>query len=423
MRKILFLSLILSLLYSCSATKLKKIRRETQQILVEPLFDNQFLGVFIYDPLNNDTIVKYNSHKYFTPASNTKIATLYTALKTLPEKIPALKYFTSVDTIYIEGTGDPSFLHPYFKDSTTLTFLKKYKYIKLHLNNFNASAYGPGWAWEDYDAYYQPERSPLPMYGNVVTMFKKDTLHITPSFFAKNVHEVMAPKNRERYQNTFYYNATKKDTVETPFMIDTSLIKNLLEKELKQKIQLISTFPKVEKNLLYSVSTDSILKRMMTISDNFLAEQLLVLVSGTLSDTLSIKKAQDYILIKNLTDLKQMPRWVDGSGLSRYNLFSPESLVHILKKMYEEQPRERLFNLFPVGGVSGTLTNMFKGTNQPYIYAKSGSLGNVYCLSGYLLTKSGKTLIFSFMNNHYKQPTEEIKKQMQVIFENLRDEY
>ncbi|WP_165748120.1 D-alanyl-D-alanine carboxypeptidase/D-alanyl-D-alanine-endopeptidase [Cellulophaga sp. Z1A5H] len=423
MRRIFILSLITSLLYSCATTKIKKIRKETAQMLTESLFDNQFLGVFIYDPLNNDTILKYNSEKYFTPASTTKIATLYTVLKTLPKKIPALKYYTTADTIYIEGTGDPSFLHPYFKDSTALSFLKKYKNIKLYLNNFDSNAYGPGWAWEDYDAYFQPERSPFPIYGNVVSVYKNDSLTVTPSFFKKEVKELMAPKAREHYQNTFYYNPDKNDTLETPFMVDSTLVRTLLEKALNKKINLVNTFPKVEKQTVYSIPTDSVLKRMMAVSDNFLAEQLLILVSATLSDTLSVTKAQQYILKNNLADLKQPPRWVDGSGLSRYNLFTPEAMVHILKKMYDEEPRERLFNLFPIVETLRAPTDSYGVTNAPFIYAKSGSLGNVYCLSGYLLTKSGKTILFSFMNNHYKQPTAEIKKQMQLIFENLRDKY
>ena len=33
------------------------------------------------------------------------------------------------------------------------------------------------------------------------------------------------------------------------------------------------------------------------------------------------------MLENQLKDIKQQPRWVDGSGLSRYNLFSPMSFV------------------------------------------------------------------------------------------------
>jgi D-alanyl-D-alanine carboxypeptidase/D-alanyl-D-alanine-endopeptidase (penicillin-binding protein 4) len=98
-------------------------------------------------------------------------------------------------------------------------------------------------------------------------------------------------------------------------------------------------------------------------------------------------------------------------------------MVRVLQKLYEEISRERLFHLFPAGGVSGTLENWYPGDPEPYLYAKTGSLGNNHCVSGYLITKSGKTLIFSFMNNHFRHPSSEVKKRMQRIFEGIRDTY
>lgn len=423
MKKIFLIVLTSSLLISCATTKNKQIKKKTLITLNDKLFENQFLGFFVLDPAKNDTLINYNGAKYFTPASNTKIITLYTALNLLPEKIPTLKYLVTNDTVYIEGTGDPTLLHSYFKDSTTIHFLKKYTNIALYLNNFQDVKYGPGWAWEDYETYFQPERNGLPLYGNVVTSYKTDSLNVTPALFKENFIEKESKLSRDEFSNTFYYNAVQKDTVETPFIIDSTLTKKLLESALNKKISVTNTFPEGVKETLYSLPSDTVYKQMMKVSDNFLAEQLLVLSSGMVSDTLNVAGAQKFILSNQLSDLKQQPRWVDGSGLSRYNLFTPQSFVHVLSKMYREQPKERLFNIFPVGGVSGTLTNWFEGSNKPYIYAKSGSLGNNYCLSGYLLTKSGKTLIFSFMNNHYKVPTSEIKKKMQVVFENLRDNY
>ena len=155
---------------------------------------------------------------------------------------------------------------------------------------------------------------------------------------------------------------------------------------------------------------------MMQVSDNFLAEQLLILASSTLSDTLSSAKPRDFMLKNHLSNLRQPPRWVDGSGLSRYNLFTPESLVHVLHQMYDEILQQRLFQLFPAGGVSGTIEEWYPGNSEPYIYAKTGSLGNNHCLSGYLLTKSGKTLIFSFMNNHFMESSIEVKKGCSVYW-------
>lgn len=398
------------------------LKKETTKVLNDTIFKNQFLGVLIYDPLKKDTLISFNSDKYFLPASNTKIFTLYTALQTLPEKIPALQYASLNDTLYIKGTGDPTFMHSYFKDTTTVSFLRKYKNIAIYLNNFESERYGPGWAWGDYEYYYQPERNSFPMYGNVTTISKIDTLQVRPDFFNTNVIELTNDKRREMYSNTFYYNPISKDTLETPFMVDDSLVKTLLERVLDKKIRIVHTFPNGEINTLYSVASDSVYKRMMEVSDNFLAEQLLVLSSSTLSDTLSVEKAQQNILKNKLSDLIEQPRWVDGSGLSRYNLFSPKSFIQILEKLYREQPRERLFNLFPVKGRFAPADGL-KENGVPYIYAKSGSFGNNYNLSGYLLTKSGKVLIFSFMNNHYKEATSALQKRMYVIFENLRDHY
>ncbi|QWX82678.1 D-alanyl-D-alanine carboxypeptidase [Cellulophaga sp. HaHaR_3_176] len=421
-KNILFL-LIISILQSCASSNHKRINKKTLISLHDDFYKNQFTGFMVFDPFTKDTLVNYNSEKYFTPASNTKIATLYTALSTLPDSIPTLKYIVDQDTIHVQPTGDPTLLHPYFKDSTLISFLRKFKNINLDLTNFKDDKYGPGWAWEDYAYYYQPEVSKFPLYGNVVSIHKTDSLNITPLFFKKNVSEIAYNTYREELENTFYFNPSRKDTLHIPFITDSIVTKQLLEKALNKNIKLETSFPKGIKNTLYSLPSDSVYKRMMFKSDNFLAEQLLILSSAVLSDTLSGSIARKHMLSNNLSDLKEKPRWVDGSGLSRYNLFSPASFVHILSNLYNEQPRERILNIFPAGGTSGTLKNSYKNGDKPYIYAKSGSLGNNYSLSGYLITNSGKTLIFSFMNNHYTQPTSEVKKRMEAIFENIRDHY
>jgi D-alanyl-D-alanine carboxypeptidase/D-alanyl-D-alanine-endopeptidase (penicillin-binding protein 4) len=123
-----------------------------------------------------------------------------------------------------------------------------------------------------------------------------------------------------------------------------------------------------------------------------------------------------------LTDIPQQPRWVDGSGLSRYNLFTPESMVYLLKKMYDEIPREKLLSYLPVGGVSGTLKGNFASKEgEPFVYAKSGSLANNYCLSGYIMTRRGKILIFSFMDNHFAGSSIERKKELNDFLQRLRE--
>ena len=418
-QKFIILSIIL-LLYNCKSTRITK---QITNSFDTSFYDNQFTGFLVYNPKTKDTVFNYNGNKYFTPASNTKIFTLYTALKILPEQIPAFKYNIDGDTITILGTGDPSFLHPFFNDSTALKMASHYKKVNLVLNNLTDDKYGPGWAWEDYDTYFSPERSSLPIYGNIVSITNQDSLQSIPEILKEDIQYSTNKFRRNFNENKFYYNPKKNDTIEIPMVIDSLLTIKLWNNLLPNLVSISNYSGEKMNRIAYSIPPDSLYKRMMYVSDNFLAEQMLILASSTISDSLSSSKMRKSILNNQLKDLKQKPRWVDGSGLSRYNLFTPISFVQVLSKLYDEIPRERLFNFFPIGGVSGTLKKWYAGNYKSYIYAKSGTLGNNYSLSGFLLTKSGETLIFSFMNNHYKKPTVEIKKRMQLFFEWLRDNY
>ncbi|XMO88016.1 D-alanyl-D-alanine carboxypeptidase [Algibacter sp. AS12] len=407
-------------LFSCKSAAIKKsITKQFES----PFYNNQFTGLLVYNPKNHDTIYKYNADKYFTPASNTKIFTLFTALQFLPEQLPAFKYEVDNDTITIQGVGNPAFLHPFFKDSTALKLAKPYKKVNLILDNLDDDKFGPGWAWEDYDTYFSPERSSFPMYGNVLTISNQYSLQSEPRLLKNNIQLTEAKKRRAYNANAFYYNPKRKDTIEVPMVLNDELITKFWQDLLPNKVEVSKFSGKQLNKIAYSVPADSLYKRMMVVSDNFLAEQMLIMASSVLSDTLSSRRIRDTILNNQLKDLKQQPRWVDGSGLSRYNLFTPTSFVQVLTKLYKALPRARLFNLFPVGGASGTLKRYYSGVSEPYIYAKSGTVGNNYSLSGYLITHSGETLIFSFMNNHYKTSSIEVKKQMQLILESLRDNY
>lgn len=422
MRKVVVLLLLTILFSGCSTTRRQLDKKIGIQFETAP-YKLQFTGFLLIDPVTKDTLYKRNSTKYFTPASNTKIFTLFAALKLIPDHIPTLKYSFTKDTLFIQGTGDPSTLHPYFRDSTALHFMKAHKNIALYLNNFKDEKFGPGWSWDDYQYYYSPERSGFPMYGNILTIENEDAFQVQPAYFKDSIVPISYSFLRNPKKNIFYFDRSKKDTLEIPFVVDSSLTRRLLEKSLDRKIHITNYMPVDNHKVLYGMPADSIYKRMMQESDNFLAEQLLFVASSTLSDTLNSAKARQFVLENHLSDLRQPPRWVDGSGLSRYNLFTPESIVHVLHKLYLEIPKERLFLFFPAGGLSGTLEDWYPGNLAPYIFAKTGSLSNNHNLSGYLITKSGKTLIFSFMNNHFMESSSEVKKRMQVILEEIRDTY
>ena len=393
--------------------------------LESEFYKNHFVGFYLQDAETGQELMNYNGEKLFTPASNVKILSLYSAMKVLPDSIPALKYERKGDDLLIQGLGDPTFLHPEFKSVTrVLDFLKNETgKIYLRWGTYEGPRMGLGWSWEDYEKYYSPERSELPLYGNMATLKKgKGGPSAFPLTLADSVEYRESLFSRDFHDNKFYIGSRNGNSTRVPFVVKDELIRQMLSDAVGKEVELTQEELSKNAKTLFSLPADLVYKRMMEVSDNFLAEQILLMVSAKATNSLSSEKAIQYLNSKYLKGMPQPPVWVDGSGLSRYNLFSPKDLVYVLDKLYKEFPRERLFNIFAVGGRTGTLKSNYGG-NPPYVYAKSGTLSNNYCLSGYLLTKSGKTLIFSVMNNHYQKENWQVRQQVQKLLEYVRDNY
>ncbi len=419
-----------------SAYKLTK-RRLHKVIDTSSVFSSHFTGFALYDLSKQQMVYTRQADKYFIPASNTKLFTLYTSLQLLGDSIPALQYTIKNDSLIFWGTGDPSFLHPDLKSTKAYQFLCQRDDTTLYyVSTYQGRHFGPGWAWDDYNDYYQPEKSAFPMYGNIVRFAVDSVKQIVPypSFFSRFlVQDSIRPDKADIIQRdlsenlfTYYPNASQLSfTKDVPYKYSPSLLLQLLSDTLHKNITLLNKLPVTEEvHTLYSLPADTLYKRMMQESDNFLAEQLLLLCASTKWDTLQLEKTIEFARETLLQDLPHKPIWRDGSGLSRYNLFTPASIVKLLEKMYRQIPQQRLFSLFPAGGQSGTLKNWYStATGQPYVYAKTGSLSNVHCLSGYLITKKGIVLIFSFMHNNMVRPLNEVRKEMAKILQALHERY
>lgn len=416
----LFLLTLLITVSSCSTTyKLKKDFNKHQK---ESEF---FKGFVLYNPETRTQIINHNGSKFFTPASNTKLYTFYSAYKTLGDSLIGLEYNKNNDTLFIRGAADPSFLYE-FEGSKTIPFLNSHiGPIVLLDESLDDNRFGNGWSWEDYQYYYMPERSLFPMYGNVFTYaMKGDSIAAHPSYFKKHITVLdSTDMNREFEENHFYLERQDSTLNYIPFKTSTKLVAELLSDTLQKPVFVMPQKTDVYFKSLNSVAVDSVYKQMLVVSDNFIAEQLMLQVAKKTKDTYNVEGGIDYILKNHLQNLPQKPVWRDGSGLSVYNLFSPEDTVHLLTKMYQEIPLEKLLNYLPVGGESGTLKNWYGGKDKPYVYAKSGTLSNTYCLSGYIITKKGTLLIFSYMNNNYNQPNSKIRSEMQDHLSNIYEKY
>lgn len=427
---ILSLSIICTFtLIGCSTVKKIAVDRDASQILKQSdLFSSQFTGFSLLDPTTNEILASHNATLKFTPASNTKLLTMYVALRTFADSIPSLAYYRDKDaTLHIMPMADGTFLYAPFEHQPMHAFLANEKKIHIHWPQKDVEPFGPGWAWDDYIYRFQPEVSSFPIYGNTVRIRKRaDILSVEPPFFENYVEVLDQQKPGELVDREQKFNIFKayieSDTSNFERVIPFSYSKDLFTRLLSDTLGIditTSMQPMVATDTLFSHPTDTVLAYMLKPSDNFLAEHLLLqsAKANGYSETEPFIKEVKTTWLPTLTDMV----WVDGSGLSRYNLISPIDQVRLLKICLDEFGWERVTNLLPSGG-EGTLENRFLA-EEPYIFAKTGTLSNNHNISGYLVTRAGKRLIFSFMSNHYTRPTAEVKKAMEDFLLEIRNAY
>lgn len=106
----------------------------------------------------------------------------------------------------------------------------------------------------------------------------------------------------------------------------------------------------------------------------------------------------------------------DGSGLSRNDLVTPETLVRVLTAIRSDTAFHVFYDALPVAGVDGTIGGRMKDTPaQGNVHAKTGTLGGVRSLSGYVTTADGHPLIFSMLANNWTVSVREVERVQDAI--------
>jgi D-alanyl-D-alanine carboxypeptidase/D-alanyl-D-alanine-endopeptidase (penicillin-binding protein 4) len=437
--KFLRLSFIFCILYftfyisSCSVQK-QVGRSATQLVIKDSSLLAAHVGISIYEPATNKYWYNYQGDKYFVPASNTKLPTCYAAMKYLGDSLVGLQYENIYDSvILIHPSGDPTLLQPDFVTQPVKDFLiNNKKQITVDFGAWKDKALGSGWSWNDYNESYMAERSIMPIYGNLVTVNGTGNhWDFSPNIKGKIIDDggskYLSKVVRERASNIFHlrFDGTTEKTLTIPFNTeDTETIAKLLQDIAKNKVTIkngLQNSSEKKFNIIHSQPTDSLLKITMHRSDNFFAEQILLMVSNEKLGYMNDEKIIDTLLKTDFKDLPQKPRWVDGSGLSRYNLFTPQDFVSILNKIKNEFGMERIKVILPTGG-TGTISGYYKADSN-YIFAKTGTLGGVVALSGYLYTKKNKLLIFSVLVNNHQASATAVRKAVERFIEGVRDKY
>ncbi|MBJ6145281.1 D-alanyl-D-alanine carboxypeptidase [Hymenobacter sp. BT559] len=409
-----------------------------QQLDSSRTLRRQQVGVALADATTGEALFGYNEAKYFTPASTMKLLSLYAGLALLPDSLPSLRYFSRGDTLFFQGTGDPTLLHGDVPSRRAYTFLaNRPEKLLAYCDIATVPAYGPGWTWDDFNYYFQPERTAFPLYGNTVRFYASapqvvrprpgapaqalpQRVRVFPRAFAPltaaagpdfrlspdqddEMHVYRAP-----LENRFTYRlGSKKWIDEVPYRTSRQLLLRLLGDTLRRAIVGTGWHPRPGQDsirTLRGLRADSLYRRMLRVSDNFLAEQLLLMTSSRLGyrDSLSGPRAIRHLLKNQLKDLPDRPDWVDGSGLSRLNLLTPRTLTALLVRLHQQVPKRRLLSLLAAGGGQGTLRRRYFEAGPPkapWLWGKTGTLTHTCNLAGYVRCKSGRLVAVTFFNN------------------------
>jgi serine-type D-Ala-D-Ala carboxypeptidase/endopeptidase (penicillin-binding protein 4) len=438
-----FLFLVYLLLQACSATRPLSMNA-ADVLAAQPDLHSAHMGICVYDPSTKAFLYNYQGDKYFVPASNTKLFSLYAGMKWLGDSIPGLNYIERDTAILLIPTGDPTFLHRDYALQPVVDFLRKSK-KNLYLADagWNEQPLGAGWSWDDYNDDYMVERSPLPVFGNVIRWiqekekddkqggefdsttsvysvpeinwkvgFSKDTA--SRHFFVRrsldeNDFKLTLGKERYKFQDVPFVTRGMASALE--------LMKDTIDKEIHLIQGLVNDYSDIR--TIYSRPVDSLFRPMMYRSDNFFAEQTLLMAGARKLGEMNDAKTIDSLLETDLKGLPQRPEWVDGSGLSRYNLFTPQDFVWLLDRMKTEFGMDRMKHILPTGSV-GTLSNYYK-IDSGYIFAKTGSLSGVIAHSGYLFTMKNNLLIFSVLVNNQVGSAGKVRKEVETFLHSIRE--
>jgi len=398
-------------------------RKISHQFNENPVFQQAFSGLVVKDALTGKILTNINGDKYFTPASNTKMVTLMTAMNYLPDTLTSIVYLSHGDSLLFWGVGNPVFLDDRLEwDSVTYRFLAENKHdLYFCSDNFRTTGLGSGWAWDDVPYRYSAWRSPMPIYKNAI-QFRYDSLAqkfvTTARIFQNNISYITTndklsfSKDKNRIQ--LHGKSPNLYEREVPFDYDDAFFAQILGDTLHRRVVATACgLPPTTAQRLKTVIADSVYVIMMQESDNLMAEQLLLMAAYAKTGILSEDSIIPYAKQEVLAPLGIEAKWVDGSGLSRYNKFRPMDMVAVVSYLMQSQPISRLETIFPQGEVKGSIKEWYPN----YVFAKTGTMSGVHSLSGFMTTQKGKKVIFSFMHNNYLGSSKVYKPEMRKILE------
>ncbi len=419
-------------------------------LLNNKLLDAASVGIKVVNLTKNETVFEKNSNKLFRPASNMKLITTGAAIELLPAdfhfKTELITDGDIVDSIlygnlYLKGYGDPLLRIGDLDSLINYLITKNIKRINGNLigdvSYFDDNYWGKGWMWDDEPEPFAAFITPLTINGNSVKIFVSpvakigekvkvkiepatEYVHIINSGITSAINDTAIEKlsvsrNREERNNVItvsgYIPPDSKEkeftvSVWKPELFTLQLLRNKLEQS-NIKIEgrvLIDTISRGKPVAAIRRPIDSVLTEINKNSNNLATENLLKTLSAEISKTRGNSEASISLVNKFLSSIEIDTNKIviaDGSGVSRYNLLSPNAVVKLLSYYHRNQKYNRLYSTLSTAGVDGTLKNRFQtGNVKNNFRGKTGTHSDALSLSGYLRNSNNDTLAFSiFFNN------------------------
>lgn len=348
----------------------------TYDALLNQTLDDSFSVSIINN--KGEIISSYNEDVPRLPASNQKLfSSAYVLSKYKLNNNLKTSLFKNKNDYYLHGQGDPDL--NYEDIIELISNVKENKIINFNIVEIDSKLYWPN-GWTNTDKLYE--------YGSPITSLAIESNH-------NKYDDIYALKN-------FIKNYLKNKFPNSKINIDffdsekTFYLKNI--KEI---------------NKIYSTPILSLLTLTNSESHNFTAESLFKNASNTWNDN-------NYIKLKRWLENKGLPAtnayFADASGLSRKNKITTKLVVLFLDKMRYFNDFKAYQSTLSITGVRGTLAKRFVNSElSGKFFGKTGTLSNVFALSGFLY-KNEKPIIISIIQNSNKIDKEKAFKLLRDLY-------
>ena len=348
----------------------------TYDALLSQTLDDSFSVSIINN--KGEIISSYNEDVPRLPASNQKLfSSAYVLSKYKLNNNLKTSLFKNKNDYYLLGQGDPDLNYEHIIE--LISNVKENKIINFNIVEIDSKLYWPN-GWTNTDKLYE--------YGSPITSLAIESNH-------NKYDDIYALKN-------FIKNYLKNKFPNSKIYI------NFFDSE---KTFYLKNFKEINK--VYSTPILSLLTLTNSESHNFTAESLFKNASNTWNDN-------NYIKLKRWLENKGLPAtnayFADASGLSRKNKITTKLVVLFLDKMRYFNDFKAYQSTLSITGVRGTLAKRFVNSElSGKFFGKTGTLSNVFALSGFLY-KNDKPIIISIIQNSNKIDKEKAFKLLSDLY-------